>query len=806
MVRQIRSAVMAAVLLPGQVGVCAARTVPDAAVTIRRDTYGVPHIFASSTYGLFYGFGYALAEDQLYQIELLRRTARGRLAEVLGRAQVDNDRAARTRFDVASLERQYGTLAPEDQAIFQGMANGINALIARTLRTRATLLPKGFIDAGFLPEQWTPIDVIAVYEHSMVLRFSDLNAELDNLALLTRLRALKGPVEGGRIFDQLRPIVDAHAPTTVQIVDAATVPFPASVQPAPIGNALPNGLVGLADAVRYGPAGPTAAALDRATIPHASNAWLAAPRRTGNGSAILVNGPQMGDFSAAYIWAVGLHGAGFNVVGSGPVGSPWLVFGTNGRIGWGATAGLGDSTDIYQERLDPNDPHRYFFRGAMRSMTRRDETITVKGEPPDVVTIWSTVHGQVEMFDPGANRAYARRRAWDGYEVASLVDWVRAMQASDYAAWRARVSRVAVSVNNYYADARGNIAYQFLGRFPSRPPSQDPRLPVSGDGDMEWTGIIAGTQNPHVLNPRQGIIANWNNRPQPGYPSSDFMPWTATDRQNELTAMLAAAPALDRDGIWDIIRATSSIDVNARYFLPAISRAGRSGDAAHAARLLAGWNGVVVNPATRRATPQYILFSDFLGKLLADLYAPALPPAGTPARKAVERDLLHVDPVFPSLGVKGAVSALNGPPDNALLAGRTADMLVATALASAWHDVTARRGGDPAIWAVPARPHVFATANYAGVPQSAAGDALRLPVFMNRGTENDRIVFHRGRVNYCDVTPPGESSFVAPGGARSAHFADQLSLYAAFACKRQWLDPRDVVRHTVRTYSLRYSP
>lgn len=773
-----------------------------AAVTIRRDAFGVPHVFARTTYGLFYGFGYALAEDQLLQLELLKRTARGTLAAVLGPQQLDNDRTTRSRYDIAALETQYRRLPNGDKDIFRGMAAGINARIRTALAMRANALPKGFIDAGFLPEPWSAVDVIAVYEHSMVLRFSDLNSEIDNLALLTRLRAGGGPEVGGRQFDALRPVDDPAAPTTIAAQDAPAIPPPAHVPPVPSGRALPNGLVGLADAVRFGARGASAATLARTAIPHASNAWLAGPKRTGDGSAILVNGPQMGDFAATYIWAIGLHGAGFNVVGSAPVGSPWLIFGTNGRIGWGATAGLGDTTDIYQELLDPADPHRYRFRDAWHMMARRDETILVKGGAAQPLTIWSTIHGPVELFDQGAHRAYARRRSWAGLEVASLVAWVHAMQASDYVGWRAQVSKVAISVNNYYADARGNIGYQFLGRFPLRPAGQDARMPATGDGSMEWVGFVPGEQNPHVLNPIGGSIANWNNRPQPGYPSSDFMPWTRVDRQNELADALAAAPRLDRKPIWDVVRRLSFVDVNARYFRAVIAGASADGDAGAAARLLAGWDGEIADPVQRAATPQYLIFRAFLQSLLPALYTPLLPAAGSPARAAAERDFLLFDPVFPSLGVKGAVAALSDPRGGALLIGRDKKQMVAGALAAAWRASTSRYGPDPARWFEAAKPHLFASTSYAGVAQSDPSAAYQLPVFMNRGTENDRIVFRGGQVDYCDVTPPGQSGFVAPDGTASAHAADQLQLYAAFDCKQQWLAPADVVRHTTETHRL----
>lgn len=786
--------------------IAAAPRAAHGTVTIRRDAYGVPHVFADTTYGLFYGFGHALAEDQLYQIEILKRTAEGRIAEVLGGRYLSGDEQARSSVDRVSLAAQYRALGRADKDIFRGMADGINAEVRKALAS-PDALPRDFADAGFRPEPWGPLDVVQLYEHSMAIRFSDLNAELDSLALLTRLRATHGNAPAWRLFEQLRWAGDDAAPTTIAAIDQHDLPVPTGTprRAAAQLDALPNGLLGLPDTVLYGRGASAVAARGPDDAPHASNAWLAAPTRTTSGETVLVNGPQMGDYASAYVWSIGLHGAGFNVVGSAPVGSPWLLFGTNGAIGWGSTAGLGDTVDIYQERLDPRDRRRYMFRGASLPMTRRSETIGVRDAAPVRIDVWATVHGTVELFDAADGVAYARKRSWAGSELASLVAWVHAMRATDYAAWRAEVSKVSIAINNYYADARGNIAYQFLGRFPIRPAGQDFRLPVTGDGSMEWSGLHPGTDNPYVLNPRGGIIVNWNNKPQPRYNNGDFMYWSKADRVVELDEQLDRTPRLSPGALWDVIRATAFTDVTARYFLdlvrtqaphwPAASKPAR------AAAILAGWNRRTADPFTARAEPGYLLHRAFVAELLERLYAP-LAPADGAGKAAFERDFLKFDPIIPSMGVKIAYAALSSSARDGVLDGRRPADLIGGALEAALDEISGRLGSDPAQWAEPAAPHPFPRENYAGVPMTTDPAAITLPVHMNRGTENDRIVFVNGRTTFCDVTPPGESGRWSYGG--SPHHLDQLPLYRSFGCKPEWLYPADVIRHAVSVERLRY--
>jgi len=779
--------------------------------TIRRDEYGIPHVYAATTYALFYGFGYALAEDHLYQMDILRRTAMGTVSEVLGEKYIEHDQRVRRSYDLSSIRRQYGLLKGNDRDIFEGYAAGFNARIREVLGARETLLPREYTENRFLPTDFSALDILAAYEHSMALRYSDGNSEISNLALLNELETQYGKEKAWKLFNQLRWSADPQAPTTVPS-EAKTAQFSAPVAPTYLASLSPaeGRRHERSELALFGAIGPDA-------VPRASNVWIVGPQKTTGGLTVLMNGPQMGDFSPGYIWGIGLHGAGYDLVASGPLGSPWLIFGTNGKIAWGATAGMGDTVDVYQEKLDPKNLHRYFFHGRYRDMEKRVETIKVRDATSVVIEVYSTVHGIVAETDENHKVAYSRKRTWDGSEVHSLVSWMHAMQAQNFKEWREAISGVSLSINNYYADAEGNIGYTFLGKFPKRPEKQDLRLPASGLGDMEWHGFLPFETNPWSENPTQGYLANWNNKPRADYRSSDYSYWSAMDHLNEIKEQLDPPHKLSVSDIWDVNRRISYRDDNARYFMPLIKQASsewtKDSSAAKAAALLLSWDQLTVDPIRGDVTsPGYTLFKEFLHSLILSVLGGKVPPSvygfnkPEPANEFAEPS---ISPSFPTMGTKIVYNALLGkaasvPQEVDLLDGRRPAEVLRQVLSESFDTLTQTRGAEPLNWTEKPVEHVFRTVNYAGIPDAPESMTLSIKAAMNRGTENNYIVFGPFGVQACDVTPPGQSGYLAPDGTPSPHYRDQLPLYAGFECKSQWLKQEDVEAHAKTVRSLKF--
>jgi len=180
-------------------------------ITIKRDNYGTPHIFADDRYGLFFGYGYSIAQDRLYQLEITRRSTQGKVAEVLGSDYLDFDIGIRKHYDPASIHAQLESLPDEQHDILQGYADGINRWLEAIEANPETLMPKQFIDAGFEPSPWSSFDVAMIFIGTMVNRFGDYNTELENQQIFMNLVEMHGEEKGQALFDLLLTFYDPAA-------------------------------------------------------------------------------------------------------------------------------------------------------------------------------------------------------------------------------------------------------------------------------------------------------------------------------------------------------------------------------------------------------------------------------------------------------------------------------------------------------------------------------------------------------------------------------------------------------------------
>lgn len=481
---------------------CLALALPVAAsaaeITIRRDTYGTAHVYADQLYDLFYGYGYAIAQDRLYQLEMSRRSTQGRVAEVLGQDFLKFDTGIRQHYAPDNIRAQLAALPKADRDILDGYAAGINRWIGAIKREPDKLMPRQFLDNGFEPQPWTSFDVAMVFIGSMINRFGDYNTEQENQQLLSGLTASNGQKAGKQLFDLLLSTDNPDAPTTVPKGEWNPALRAGAYVPAK----------NVAAALQGATASSKLASLER-TLPWEtpkerafSNIIVLGKKKTRDAHAILLNGPQFGFFQPAYTYSIGLHGAGYDAVGNSPFGYPMVEFGYNRDISWGSTWGAGDNVDIYQLKLNPKNPAEYLYQGHYWPFEKRTETIAVKGEKLVEVTVYRSVQGAVVDYQPDQGVAYAKRRGWEGEEVATLMAWNKVSKAHDHDQWLAQVSHSAINVNWYYADQKGNIGYALGGRYPVRVEGHDNRLPVSGNGNFEWQGFMPFASNPQVYNPR----------------------------------------------------------------------------------------------------------------------------------------------------------------------------------------------------------------------------------------------------------------------------------------------------------------
>ena len=497
-------------------------------VTIIRDNYGVPHVFADTEQALYYGNGYAVAQDRLLQLEKYRRTATGRMAELLGKGFIESDREARhLGYTADELQRQVDGLSPLYRLQIEAYARGVNAWFDK-VRAEGRM-PKEITGAGLELEPWRPTDTAAIGA-MMARRFgSGGAAELKNLRLLEALRERFGD-NTLKVFDDLLWRNDPAAPATIPAGEGNPSP---AMQRHDGGVNLASVSAGLSDdciarAIARAELSPeTRARLAAAGVPtqEGSNAWVISPRMSASGNAMLYGGPMMGFGTPQIAHEIHLVRPGVNVIGMGFAGIPGVLIGHNERLAWTTTSAGGDCIDIFAEKLNPSNKYQYLYDSAYKEMEKRVETIRVAGAEPVTMEIYRTVHGPVLEWDEKAGIAYAVAANYWMREVKTLEATGGFNRAGKIAEFARAAENVTTSHNWLCATQEGDIGFWFTGKLPVRSPKVDRRLPTPGTGEYDWKGDIPFSEMPQLINPKQGYLVNWNNKPAPWYDNGDESAW-----------------------------------------------------------------------------------------------------------------------------------------------------------------------------------------------------------------------------------------------------------------------------------------
>ena len=497
---------------------------PDGtAVTIDRDDFGAPHITADTEAAVFFGQGFAVAQDRLFQMETFWRVATGRLAELQGQAALSQDRAIRTVF-YTPAERQaiFGVLPPQVQTMISSYVDGINAYIDSTAANPDAYLPFEYTQFPLNQlgiEAWDTDKVVALMQF-FIRRFGEIGGE--ELIRLAELQA-----NGEDWFNENRPINDPTAPTTIHD------DVPVTDEAPPVAYRVPEIDPDVAAQVARERAEMNAA-LDAFGVPRKFGSFAAviSGALSASGNVLLLGAPQMGPpqqntkaFTSEVELLVGdVSDAELHVAGMTIPGIPGVVIGRTAGRAWTFTTGYTDNTDTYIETTDEAF-EQYLYDGAFRPFEAITETIDVLGSAPVEYTHLRTVHGPVYMTDAANQQAFTYRYTFWQRELEMLTALYSAWKADDIAGFQAAAEQVPVSFNIFYTDKDQNIAYWHLGDYPIRPDGSDPRLPLVGDGSQEWEGLLPFEQQPQSINPPQGYFANWNNKPIASWDQGDNVFW-----------------------------------------------------------------------------------------------------------------------------------------------------------------------------------------------------------------------------------------------------------------------------------------
>jgi penicillin amidase len=516
-------------------------------VTVYRDTFGIPHIYAGSTEDAYFALGYLHAIDRLFEMEMFRRRASGTLAEVFGKASLDDDIFVRQIGIRRSSEATWkshrldGRIARELEAY----CAGVNARL-RELEKPGSPKPAIFQQLGFTPAPWTPVDALAFSKY-MGWDQSGTDTDVWMGMLVEKL--------GLETVNELFPLDRPYEVPTIPgwgAVGATLVVAPGRPQGPPLQRdsrqaAQPQIIEWDATPAPHFPPGFDQAALELhrrfvsgrfgSQFALGSNNWVIDGTKSATGKPILASDPHLG-FSLPSIWYTAhLVAPGLNITGVTFAGFPYAVIGHNDRIAWGLTNMQADAVDYFIEKTDAQHPHQYFYKGAWHALTRVHEEVPVRGEKPVPLEIESTVHGPL-VTTHGVKLALA----WTGLEATfEVIAFQRLNRARGLADYQAALKDLTVpALNVVYADVDGNIAIAPHGALPLRKRGLG-RWPVDGSsGEFDWTGTIPDDQLPFALNPTQHFLASANGRPAPvGYPYYLGWMWDPSYRTRRIHELLS---------------------------------------------------------------------------------------------------------------------------------------------------------------------------------------------------------------------------------------------------------------------------
>ena len=447
-----------------------------AEVEIFRDTHGIPHIYAETEEDLYRAVGYVMAQDRLWQMDLMRRGTEGRLAEIFGEDLVGTDALMRSLRIGDKSEEILKNLPPEIRLALFAFSDGINQYIERYPKA----LPPEFSILGYKPEPWEP-------KHSvnMIGYMSwDLTSGYRNKITLHQLLQQLGEEK-----------VKAFLPETAF---HQTLVFP-GLQDTLIESDLYSAFEKLNEMGLTG-------------VFHGSNNWAVNKFKTRTGLAIMCNDMHLGYFAPG-IWYQ-MHcvvNGRMDVTGVAVPGQPFVICGHNEHIAWGMTNVGSDDTDFYIERLSP-DSTKYFFNNRWASLDVREENIKTKSGDVHVKKLLFTHRGPIISAFRNIDEAAISMR-WIGNEPSNeILGIYRLSHARNWEDFREACSHFkAVSQNIIYADIEGNIGLQTAAGVPLKNDHYYSVYPGETD-EYDWKGLMAFDKLPYSYNPESGMLSSANNR------------------------------------------------------------------------------------------------------------------------------------------------------------------------------------------------------------------------------------------------------------------------------------------------------
>jgi len=523
---------------------------------IVRDTYNVPHIYGKTDHDTMFGLGYAHAQDRLWQMSILRRTAQGKLSEIFGAKTLSSDKFFR-RLDIYSAaKKSYQVQSDNAKKLLDAYAKGINARIFEVNRDALGRgAPELFLyDSTFTT--WRPADSIAILKLLAVKWSEHLEKEVLYTQLAVSLKDSKKvadlfplvPGEGSLSLDKWTKVLQQQLPD--YLINKKHLDIEHTLI-APIG------------------------------LKGASNAYAALPHRSSAGSTLMASDSHVA-LSAPSLWYLArLQLISGDVIGGTIPGLPLILNGRSERLAWGITSSYIDDQDLYVEEIDPTKPEFFRTKNGLKKFKKRKSIINIKDKSPITLTLRWSQNGPIlssSQFNLGKVTpknhviALASTALTDNdksftsglhlMRAGSVIQGINALKSFEAPSLNVVLSdKDEIAIKNVGLRPRRNKNHQTLGRMPS----------LGWQENNQWQGFLDYSEAPESVNPEIGLVANTNNKlTDQDFPNHGSYDWGDSQRINRLNLLLRGRPMHTRQSF--IEAQLDTVSFTARTLLPLIGR------------------------------------------------------------------------------------------------------------------------------------------------------------------------------------------------------------------------------------------
>jgi penicillin amidase len=478
-----------------------------AEVKIYSDDYGVPHIIASNDEDMYFALGYMQAHDRLWQMDLTRRVAEGKLSEIFGSSTVEFDKLFRTIGIGRFAYRWYENISPRSKQILSAYTDGVNSFIT----SHYNKLPIEFDLLKYRPVLWQP-------QHSLIVARMmawELNLAWYTDFILGELINKVGLEKASEIFpDSTIAIFNKPA-----IEDTAKTDSLKEITSRRIKQTVALGYGFFKTYQNYRD-------FFNINCSHTgSNSWVVSSDKSETGKPILANDPHLAFMAPSKWYEVQLKSINVDVTGMSIAGVPGVAIGHNKVISWGLSNLMNDDNDFFMLEKDSLDANKYRYRNQAYYLDSLIEKIQVKDSQEVRLVVKSTVTGPVisnlkvfGFITENVENSYSDKLLtfkWTGFEFSDEVDaFYRINTAKNWEQFKSGLKEFCAPAQNFiYADTLGNIGYKAAGKIPIRKTENKNDFIFPSYTNMEWQGFVDFNELPETYNPKQDYIVTANTNP-----------------------------------------------------------------------------------------------------------------------------------------------------------------------------------------------------------------------------------------------------------------------------------------------------